>query len=262
MKISRRKTGIAQAVLCLLLLLLCTLPAAAEGPHYLSLASEDPLPFIVYFPAGIEADDSLPVLYLLHGQGQSELLWDDMAILPKLNSLLAAGEIEPMIIVCPREIKYLEDMSGSLFPEQLMEELLPLIEAVFPVDTERGARAIGGISRGALWAEMLAFRNYDMFGVLGLHSLPDPYFSYPTTYRFVKDNADLPFTKIRMDIGISDPYVSGAFEFSDQLTTMRFPHIFILDEGNHDITYWEKHLSEYLIWYSAQFSENRSAALP
>ena len=262
MKTSLRKTPGTQAILFLLFLLLFTLPAAAETPHYLSLAYEHPLPFIVYFPAGIDADDRLPVLYLLHGQSQSEMLWEDMRILPKLNSLLASGDIEPMIVVCPRESRYLEDMSKSLFPGQLMDELLPLIESVFPVDTRRGARAIGGISRGALWAEMLAYRNYDMFGILGLHSLPDPFFSYPTTYRFWQDNIDLPFMKIRMDIGISDPYVSGAFEFSEQLTTMRFPHIFILDEGNHDITYWEKHLSEYLTWYSAQFSENRSAALP
>ena len=260
-KIHQKKAKILTLLLFLITALL-TGAAKGENPEYFPMRWENPLPFTAYIPSGITEGEALPVLYLLHGQSQDENLWEDMGILPKLNDLLASGGIAPMIVVCPREANYLQDMSESLFPGKLMEELIPLMEKVFPAGITREDRGIGGISRGAVWAQMLAFRHYEMFGVLGLHSLPNPYFSYPTSYRLWQNNKELPFTRIRMDIGIEDPYVSGASEFSRQLTQMRFPHIFVLDEGKHDITYWRKHLQDYLIWYSDQFSIDSNSRVP
>ena len=54
----------------------------------------------VYCPEGFE-DRDIPVLYFLHGRTGNESILKQLGMDKTAGKLIAAGEIEPMIIVCP-----------------------------------------------------------------------------------------------------------------------------------------------------------------
>ncbi|NMA12422.1 MAG: hypothetical protein GX933_04445 [Chloroflexi bacterium] len=209
-----------------------------------------PMKFSVYIPKEVKNGERYPVLYLLHGQSQDETIWQRIGIIDKMESLISTGMIKPFIIVFPREEKYLEAIDESSFRSQIIDELMPFIEDHFPVRIDRASTGVGGISRGALWAEILAFNEYDKFGVLGLHSLPGSFVSDYMIYTTLRDNRGrLAPLKIHIDIGFEDPYLAGTERFLQQLDVAGLSCWFYQYDGGHDEVYWEKTLTNNLLWY-------------
>ncbi len=238
--------------------------AAAESGSDLSekgmvLTFEEPLPFRIYLPESDDESERFPVLYLLHGQGQDESVWDRLDLFKLADRLITEGVIRPMIIVVPREERYLEEIHESDYGKELLTKLIPFVDDRFSTLNDRASRAIGGISRGALWAQLLSFTSYETFGVLGQHSLPSGFVSPSLVYRQAETyRKTLPEIRIRIDSGEDDPYLKGARTFSAQLTTLNYPHTFVVNPGGHDEAYWKANLESYLIWYSRNLSETRS----
>jgi enterochelin esterase-like enzyme len=56
----------------------------------------------VYLPEEYNTSRPLPVLYFLHGRSGSENIIYEMDINNKADRMIKAGEIKPIIIVCPR----------------------------------------------------------------------------------------------------------------------------------------------------------------
>ncbi|MBQ6520208.1 MAG: hypothetical protein IJI14_15950 [Anaerolineaceae bacterium] len=210
-----------------------------------------PIPFRIYLPLCYRSGMRLPVLYLLHGQGQSEHLWEELGIIRLLDEMISSGEIQPMIVVMPRETYYYQNMDESEYPESVVNELIPTIDNAFPTIADRNARAIGGISRGALWAQKIAFENLDMFIALGNHSLPNPFFSDYMINKYLKEHQDLSPLNIYIDTGNKDPYAKGSSDFSKQLFQFYLSHTLNVSPGTHDNDYWSEHLKEYLLWYDS-----------
>ena len=194
-----------------------------------------------------------PVLYLFHGQWQQLSIWDDIGVLDDLNVLLAAGEIEPFYVVMPREQAYLKNMYETDFPQVFLETILPWVEENYPVSDQPGQMAVGGISRGALWAQYFGFMQYGRFEHIGVHSPPNAFFSMAKIYRLIQDSPDVPFLRIRIDIGNHDYQVRTGQDFSDQLTQLFYPHEFHLGVGGHDVAYWSEYFPDYLRWYDRGF---------
>ena len=124
---------------------------------------------LAYLPAGFGADAQAryPVFYLMHGGGGSE---DDFLggiegkkpLVPILDHLIAEGRLCPLIVVTPsfyRPVPAGEDpakkhagdaasLTGSFWRE-LNESLIPAVDARYPTQAAREARAFGGFSMGA-----------------------------------------------------------------------------------------------------------------
>lgn len=213
------------------------------------LSFDSPMTLKVYLPPNFNPEKRYSTLYLLHGQSQDAGLWTRIGIKETLDELITRGIVKPFLVVLPQEDKYLEDVEKSDFERRFVDYLIPFIEENFPVSSERSARAIGGISRGAFWAQMIALKNYDRFGVLGQHSLLTAYYSTSSLTRLIQDNPELEMPRIRIDIGNEDFYVEEEITFVEQLQTLKIPHIFILNKGKHDEEYWAENLRDYLIWY-------------
>lgn len=218
------------------------------------LSFDSPMTLKVYLPPNFDPEKRYPTLYLLHGQSQDAGLWIRIGIKETLDSLVTQGVVEPFLVVLPQEDKYLEDVEKSDFERRFVDHLMPFIEENFPVLRERSARAIGGISRGAFWAQMIALKNYNRFGVLGQHSLLTAYYSTSSLTRLIQDEPELETPKIRIDIGNEDFYIEEEVTFVQQLQILKIPHIFILNKGKHDEAYWEENLRDYLIWYGTSLS--------
>jgi enterochelin esterase-like enzyme len=131
-----------------------------------------PLQFRVYLPACFATEKSrrYPVLYLLHGQSFNDNQWDRLGMDEALDSMITAGDVQPMIIVMPKESNYMNNQWDSKYGPALAEELVPWVDAHYQTCTERTCRAIGGLSRGAGWAMRTGLIYWQIFGTIGAHS--------------------------------------------------------------------------------------------
>lgn len=143
----------------------------------------------VYTPAGYESgDESYPVLYLLHGMGGDEEAWSDLGrAVQILDNQIAAGMARPMIVVMPNgnalrkaapgytgDGMYIAEGQHSVDPERLFEksfpEIIEYVENNYRVKTDKGSRAVAGLSMGGGHSWRLAMENPDTFDYVGLFS--------------------------------------------------------------------------------------------
>ena len=151
----------------------------------------------IYLPLGY--DDSAtryPVVYLLTGfTGRGTILLNDSAfdenIQERLDRLILASEVQPMIVVMPDCFtryggsQYLNSSATGRYEDYLIEELIPFIDQHYRTRAEAGYRAIAGKSSGGYGALVQAVRHPDIFGALACHS-GDMYFDYCYKPDFVK----------------------------------------------------------------------------
>jgi enterochelin esterase-like enzyme len=160
------------------------------------------MPAQVFVPRELDTTTDHPVLYLFHGRYGSERGWmggrfgrAGVGVHEIAQGLIDEGQIPPLIIVSalindsygvdspPSD----EGYDHGLYERYIMDDLIPTIEARFPVSSDPADRAIGGLSMGGFAALHAAFRYPDRFGgVAGLSpavfqgTLPDRQWLYPT----------------------------------------------------------------------------------
>jgi enterochelin esterase-like enzyme len=196
------------------------------------------------------SSDPYPVVYLLHGQGFASDQWQRLGAPPTLDRLVAAGRIQPLILVLPEESDTLANPFESAFGPALIETLLPAVESAYPTCTRRECRTIGGLSRGASWAIYLAFSHPELFIAAGAHSLP-PFVGLEKIFPdLVSAIPAGQHPAVSIDIGRSDPFRAPAEEFERFLTDAGVPHEWYLHEGQHNEAYWSAHVESYLLWYA------------
>ena len=113
-----------------------------------------PLDVRVYVPPcyAQEPEMRYPVLYLIHGQSFTDDQWDRLGVDEHLDALIAAREVPPFLVVMPRDREWTQSNQDP-FGKAFIEVLLPWVEANYRTLPERKYRAVGGLSRGAGWAE-------------------------------------------------------------------------------------------------------------
>lgn len=128
----------------------------------------------VWTPAGYEKSvDKLPVLYLIHGGGDTDNSWPGVGCAGLiLDNLMAEGKIKPMIVVMPNGSVQSESLEGGvpLFIKDLMNDIIPYIEDNYRVLTDKDSRALAGLSMGGLEALEAGLDNYHKFGYLWILS--------------------------------------------------------------------------------------------
>lgn len=216
----------------------------------------DPLAFLVYFPPcyGQETNRTYPVLYLIHGQSFNQDQWDRLGADDVADALIAAGEISPFIIVMPQVIDWAEP-PDSEFGLAMKEDLIPYIDETYRTITERDYRAVGGLSRGASWAIHLGLHYWEMFGTIGLHSLPIFWSDSKLVRGWLVDIPEESFPRIYVDIADRDldSIRHSANWFINELETNSLPHEFFIYPGIHNEEYWGAHVEEYIRFYAGEW---------
>ena len=95
------------------------------------------------------------------------------ALVEAADKLFGSGELPPFIIVMPHgDYALYTDTSGGdkSFEDVFVNELIPAIDGRFRTLADAEHRAIGGISRGGVWALEIAFTHPDLFDAVGGHS--------------------------------------------------------------------------------------------
>ncbi len=133
----------------------------------------------IYTPPGYEAGTvRLPVLYLLHGGGDSDDSWSTVGRAGAiLDSLIAARKAVPMIIVMPAGHISTEfhltpgvRMGHDAFNDDLVKVVLPYIDTHYRTVADRDHRAIAGLSMGGVQALNIALTDAADFAYVGVFS--------------------------------------------------------------------------------------------
>jgi enterochelin esterase-like enzyme len=208
------------------------------------------LPYRIYLPPcyGQPKAGGYPALYLLHGLERTDSQWDDLGADETAFKLIAAGDAPPFLLVMPWERKGLD------FEAAVVDYLLPAVERQYAARSDRSARAIAGISRGAGWALRIGLNHPELFAAVGLHSpavLPPDLFTLPARLDSLAPG-ELP--ALWIDIGERDSLRSSV----DQLTALLDEHgvsyTWRLYPGGHTEDYWAAHMQVYLRWQVARWA--------
>jgi enterochelin esterase family protein len=132
----------------------------------------------IYTPPGygLHAQD-YPVLYLLHGAGDADNSWNSVGRANViLDNLISGGDAQPMIVVMPAghvPASLSTDMLGDaadLFARDLVESVIPYVDANYRTADGQENRAIAGLSMGGLQTLNIAFSHPKLFDYAGIFS--------------------------------------------------------------------------------------------
>jgi len=134
----------------------------------------------VYTPPGYErSSDKYPVFYLLHGAGDSDDSWTSVGRAGFiLDNLIAEKKARPMIVVMPaghtrRGAAAPGPIARSTteeFVKDFVTGVMPHVETHYRVLTDRGSRAIAGLSMGGNHALQVGIPHLDRFAYIGVYS--------------------------------------------------------------------------------------------
>ncbi len=156
--------------------------------EYTSEIVKRPSSYYVYTPPGFDAGakKSYPVLYLLHGYSDEGWAWTDMGKANViLDNLIAEGKAQPMIVVMPLgygdmdmikrgwiawQDPELVRRNFTLFGQALYREVMPRVNAEYPVSAKREDHAIAGLSMGGAETLLIGLNHTDDFAWIGAFS--------------------------------------------------------------------------------------------
>ncbi|ADL52399.1 alpha/beta hydrolase [Clostridium cellulovorans] len=217
----------------------------------------------VMTPPNYSKDKKYPVLYLLHGIGGTEEGWLEGEPMNIIGNLIATGEASEMIIVMPNVRAMANDgpptnmlsqeniNAFDNFINDLKNDLMPFIEANYPISTTREDTAIAGLSMGGRESLFIGFSMLDKFAYIGAFSpapglLPYPLLNYKgqlTEEQFtVPENSPEP-KLILICNGESDSVVGTTpAYYHDTLTKNDVNHLWYTMPGNHEFSVWKNAL--------------------
>jgi enterochelin esterase family protein len=225
---------------------------------YQSKAFASPRELMVYTPPGYEtaAGTTYPLLVLQHGSGDNHLTWTAHGKAHFiLDHLIAAGRAKPMVVLmlnghAPAFVRaedpaqrWAHSLAG--FRKELVEDGLPLVEALYRVAKDPAQRAIAGLSMGggqALGAG-LALDGFAWIGAFSAAAPPTPMIESALA-KAEATNARLRLLWIA--IGKDDFLLERNTTFISLLKDKGITHEYHLTEGGHSWPVWRSYLVEFL----------------
>lgn len=135
--------------------------------YYTSSTLSSTRQLLVYTPPGFKANGKkkYPVLYLIHGGSDTEETWTKVGRANLIaDNLIAQGKAVPMIIVMPYGNVRPKPMPD--FTKDVINDIIPFIEANYPVKTGSKHRAVAGFSVGGGQTLNIGLTNTDKFAYI------------------------------------------------------------------------------------------------
>jgi enterochelin esterase-like enzyme len=218
----------------------------------------------VYTPPDYDRSTAkYPVLYLLHGNGENQSGWvvngrtniilDNLiaekkalpmvVVMPQAHALQAAG-VAPLALV-PNET----GMFSDKFPPDLLNEIIPLVEKTYRVQTGAEHRAIAGLSMGGGQALRIGLANPDVFHwVLGFSAAVGGQFgeTEQLLQKVTADSAGMN-RKLRLlwiSVGRQDFLYQADKQFAEALKAKGVNVTYKETEGGHFWNIWRANIHE------------------
>lgn len=211
---------------------------------------------LVYLPPGYSAQQRYPVLYLLHGIGGKQHEWQGyVRANAVIDNLIASGKALPMIVVMPNgralpddstpppeRVFTAENAEGfAKFERDLLDFLIPAVEAKYAASSDRRQRALAGLSMGGGQALNFGLAHLDRFAWVGGFS------SAPNTRSDAELLPDPAAAKrelalLYLSCGNKDGLINVSQRVHRALKAQGVPHLWHVDEYGHDRDSWAENL--------------------
>jgi enterochelin esterase-like enzyme len=127
-------------------------------------------------PEYMTSNTRYPVLYLVHGAGDSDDSWTSIGHAQYiLDNLIASGKAKPMIVVMPfghTPTRASADvLSNQDFGDDLHKDVIPYVEKHFRTLNGRTNRAMAGLSMGGSHTIRFGLTRPDRFAYIGIFSM-------------------------------------------------------------------------------------------
>jgi len=231
-----------------------------------SAAYNDTHEFLVYLPPGYFTSKArYPVLYLVHGAGDTALGWTTAGAANHiLDNLIAEKKAVPMIVVMPfngsnaatppagRGADAGRGGGGPVatpFEDYMLKELIPYVDAKYRVAPGRQNRAMAGLSAGGAATYNIGLKHLDLFSGFGFFSAAGGGGAdFATRYPQIASDAKSANARINVlwiGCGTEDPLIKGAKTFDAELTRLQIKHTYVERAGGHVWPIWRWALSEF-----------------
>ena len=128
----------------------------------------------VYTPPGYEKDARrYPVLYLIHGGGDTAVSWSTVGRANDiLDNLIAEKKSLPMIVVMPSGWTpaggqvMTSDAAKDPFNDEMMKDIVPFVDSTYRTAGTPDARALAGLSMGGIQTLNIGLHNLGAFRYL------------------------------------------------------------------------------------------------
>jgi enterochelin esterase-like enzyme len=198
----------------------------------------------VYTPPGYTTDRKYPVLYMLHGLGNTSTEWTQDGRAPQIvDNLLADGKIQPLLMIFPSgDATATVDNPGGggraqagygePFSQDLLKDIIPFVESHYPVHADRDHRAIGGMSMGSGQTLNIGLSHVDLFAWVGAIA---PARNTKPPAELVSDPAVAKKLKLLwLACGSKDGLLRIAQGVHNYLKEKDVPHVWNVDGNAHD----------------------------
>jgi len=218
----------------------------------------------IYTPPNYEKSTAkFPVLYLLHGNGEAFNGWVmNGRANTILDNLIADKKAQPMIMVMPQghalqapnvgplvRITGETTMFSPRFPNDLLEEVVPLVERNYRVLANADNRAIAGLSMGGGQAFSIGLTHPELFHyVLGFSAaIGGQFLNIDETIRPLLANpaaANAKFRLLWISVGRQDFLFGPDQQLAKVLTDGGVKNTYRETEGAHVWSVWRNNLNE------------------
>jgi enterochelin esterase family protein len=220
---------------------------------------------LVYTPPDYNQSSSrkYAVLYLLHGANGDENVWTRQGRANViLDNLLAAGKTKSFIVVMPfgygespmtrRPASSNGGRSGlsrntELFSRDLLEDLIPYVEASFRVHTDKPHRALAGLSMGGGEALAIGLNHLDHFDYVAGFSAGINNLDFNNVFADLTATPPVADKKLKLlwvGCGREDSLFKANEKFDAFLTRYSVKHTFHVTGGAHTWMVWRHYLRE------------------
>ncbi len=253
------------------------------------------VPYCVLLPQSYDgSSNKFPVLYFLHGLGDNQQSLINMGAWNLISDLRAQNKIGDFLIATPQggSSFYINSADGKVrYSDFFLEEFIPFIEHKYRARTDRGGRAISGISMGGYGALRFAFAYPRRFSAVSAESaalfaespklldqgmqagaprakLLGNVFGTPIDVAHWRANdpfvlarqnaAAIAHLAIYFNCGEQDGYgfEEGAEALDKLLTSEKIAHTMKLYPGEHSLTYFLTHIGEVMEFHSREFARH------
>lgn len=235
---------------------------------------------VVITPDNYSGTKAFPVIYLLHGYGDSSVGgW-----IVKGRGTEELADMHHIIIVCPDGgvgSWYFDSPIDKNYQYEtyVVKELVQLVDSRYKTIASPQGRGITGLSMGGHGALYLAFRHQDVFGTAGSMSGGVDIRPFPNNWDIAKrlgSYASNPEnweknTVVNMvhlltpnslalivDCGSEDFFYKVNCRLHEKLLDRNIPHDFISRPGGHNWDYWKNAVKYQFLFMSNYFEKNNA----
>lgn len=244
---------------------------------YKSATIGDNRDFYVYTPPRYDprGETKYPVLYLLHGYSDDASAWTAVGKANLiLDTLIEQGKAKPMIVVMPLGYGVpgivtrtpvpnlaLHAKNISNFRDALISEVIPAVEKMYKVSTDRDSRAIAGLSMGGAESLVTGLNRLDEFSWIGAFSSGGVGNDFASAFPDLSAAANQRIHLLWIACGSDDHLITPNRELVTWLKTKGVHLTQIETPGMHTWMVWRRNLMEFAPLLFRAGTGNVSAAI-